>query len=272
MYLQFTKEEAEMKNNFTRMILRTGRYGANRIPLPVMLVLAVTFFLAGCGFGKVTGLTVSPIGGVVQRGQTLVATVSGTGLCSLLRVHWGDGSSDSAADFNFDDPNRPTFSHAYTGWGGDKIVTAEGVTNCGGTATYYAEVDPVSFIVAFKLTDTGAPCWVVPDKPPLHRNTRVQFTQDPNSAINFGCPVFCTFDTDGRPGSSADSSFSFPGLREFSLVFRVGTQVVQGGSFGVFTTNQDGPLEVCANDRPGSFWDDVGEWGIDFMVNEPALP
>jgi hypothetical protein len=51
-----------------------------------------------------------------------------------------------------------------------------------------------------------------------------------------------------------------PGLREFSLVLRIGTQGVQGGTDVRFTTTERGPLEICVND--GVLSDTRGGWEI----------
>ncbi|MGZ9196884.1 MAG: hypothetical protein ACXW4I_10720 [Candidatus Deferrimicrobiaceae bacterium] len=108
---------------------------------------------------------------------------------------------------------------------------------------------------------------------PLRRNTKVRIktNPDPNVRINFGCLLnTCVYDADGEPNSSAPSGFPFPGLRKYSLVFRVGQQIVQGGTNMNFTTNQGGLLQVCVNDE--RLDDNTGAWGIGISVDESQAP
>jgi len=87
------------------------------------------------------------------------------------------------------------------------------------------------------------------------------------AGVNFGCPLnSCIYDADGRPGSIADSRFPFPGLKEFSLVLRVGTQVVQGGTNMSFISTDAGKLEICLNDSTPE--DNAGGYEIDIRVDE----
>jgi hypothetical protein len=83
----------------------------------------------------------------------------------------------------------------------------------------------------------------------------------------------CRYDADGKPGSVATAPFPFPGLREFSLVLRLDTQVVQGGTNVQFTTTREANLEFCVNDNNLS--DNKGGYQINVSVNQlgpPATP
>jgi hypothetical protein len=108
---------------------------------------------------------------------------------------------------------------------------------------------------------------------PLRSGTKVGIKTNPNPIvkINFGCPFnMCVYDADGEPNSSAPASFPFQGLRKYSLVLRVGQQVVQGGTDMSFVTNQGGLLEVCVNDE--KLDDNTGAWGIGIAVDESQAP
>jgi hypothetical protein len=63
--------------------------------------------------------------------------------------------------------------------------------------------------------------------------------------IGIGSPVV---DADGVPGSSADAGFPAPGLREYSLICRVGPKWYQGGINASFTSTAEGTLILSIND------------------------
>jgi hypothetical protein len=89
--------------------------------------------------------------------------------------------------------------------------------------------------------------------------------------VNFGCPLnACIYDADGRPGSSADNSFPFPGYREFSLVLRNGppnSDAFQGGKSATFTVGAGNILNFCENfNDPNA--NVGGGWEIDIRVDE----
>jgi hypothetical protein len=92
--------------------------------------------------------------------------------------------------------------------------------------------------------------------------------------INFGCfAAGCVYDADGKLGSVADSTFPFPGKREYSLVLRVGpqvvgSQVVQGGSNVQFTTTTSGPLAFCLNDGDNDVTNNRGGYIIQISVDQ----
>lgn len=73
-----------------------------------------------------------------------------------------------------------------------------------------------------------------------------------------------------RPAPGAPFTFPFPGLRQYSLVLRVGSQVGQGGTGVPFTVAQDGQLELCMNDDVPV--DNTGGWGIALTVDERGAP
>lgn len=174
---------------------------------------------------------------------------------------------------NYDFSNLPQVNHNYTGWGGRKTVKAGSVENCVGEAKTIFTIGHSVYNVGY--VPSNATCADVSaslNKPPLRTNTIVHMktNPDPNIKINFGCAFNgCIVDADGR-NSLAVAPFPFPGLREFSMVVRVGTQVVQGGTNVTFTTNQAGPLEVCVNDS--DLWNNTGAWGLIIEVDELGAP
>ncbi len=88
------------------------------------------------------------------------------------------------------------------------------------------------------------------------------------AGINFGCPLNgCVYDANGKPGSVATApDYPFPGLRAFSLVLRLGQQVVQGGTDVRFTAAETGSLESLVND--GNVTDNAGGYQIDVRVDQ----
>jgi hypothetical protein len=115
----------------------------------------------------------------------------------------------------------------------------------------------------------AATCTLVPNVPPLRPKTVVKITAD--RQINFGCAFNgCIYDADGDKTSTAPANFPFPNFRTYSLIFRLGTQVVQGGTNTSFTTNQSGLLEVCVNDD--NLPDNTGGWGSVFLSTSPNRP
>ena len=222
----------------------------------------------------------------VMRDATVEATVWGAGKCTLARMTFGDGTTVEGHDIDFGEPGASLpwkVQHVYRGWPGPKTVVAEGITNCAGKATLATHVflegaGPgglrENVTVAFGQPGATA-CNPLsgPTFPTLRPNTRVSIrtNPDPRAVIDFGC-LFggCVHNADGRPGSEAPPGFEFPGLRMYSLVLRVGSQVVQGGTDMSFITDQSGPLELCVNDD--MLTDNTGAWGIDITVDESSAP
>jgi len=255
---------------------RTGKPGAGgpdggaagRVA-PRVAALAAAALLFGaqaCTFAKVE--TIKPDALDAQRGQPMGFTVTGTGNCTLLRLDWGDSSSEDHADVDLGaNPSGVRFSHTYGAFGGNKVVTARGVTNCNGAPQAAVRVMPP---FALALTQpTAAACTPVPGVPALQAGQSIHLWTNPNAAatIDFGCAFGgCVHDADGAPGSVAGSDFPFPGLRKYSLVIRIGTQVAQGGTESFVSVNQSAPMEVCVND--GKLSDNTGGWGLFIDVHD----
>lgn len=109
--------------------------------------------------------------------------------------------------------------------------------------------------------------------PLLPANVLVRVMGSPSPQVNFGCSFNgCIHDPDGRPGTAGAAPFAFPGMREYSLVMRVGgSMLFQGGKSERFTAPTGGTLEFCQNtDNPAG--NITGGWGIDVQVDELGFP
>jgi hypothetical protein len=231
--------------------------------LPALVVLLLG--LESCTFGTVATIKGDSLD--ATRGQPSGVTVTGTRTCTALSLDWGDGFVDTENNVDFAaNPSGVHFLHTYTGWGGNRAVTVTGVTNCTGTARVAIRVVP-PFSVALRQPAASA-CNMVLGPTALRVGQSVHITTNPNPAdvIDFGCAFGgCTHDADGEANSSAGSGFPFPGLRKYSLILRIGTQVEQGGTNVTFQVHQAGPLELCVNDD--SISDNSGGWGVFIDVN-----
>jgi hypothetical protein len=126
----------------------------------------------------------------------------------------------------------------------------------------------------FRIGIAGAsfvngPCITVPNLPELRPGLTVT-TADPHiTAMSFtrGPIGVVRYYTEGEVNSVAPANFPFHDLPKYSLVLRLGTQIVQSSSSGAkFVTNQAGKLEVCVNDDS---LDDNGEaWSVDLRIEE----
>ena len=250
---------------------------------------APVLFLSGCDFGQVTNLSVTApqcsanqsFCDVVRHDETATFTVRGKGLCKVARLNFGDGEFVDANDLDFDTGPWVVY-HNYEGWPGRKTAAAEGVTNCTGKATQamqvsknaaHGEVWNVGIADPFSdpINCFNVPLGAGATMPPLRPNTTVTASAQTTPLIQFGCIGGCAFNPDGRMGTVAAAPEPFPGMRELSLVWRVGTQVVQGGTASVtFVTQQPGPLEICVNDRKMS--DNRGGWEVNILVDESRAP
>jgi hypothetical protein len=243
--------------------------------------------LCGC-FGQVETLTVeapscqsgSPCS-VVRKVDAARFTVTGTGVCKLVRLNYGDGSIDEIQDHDFD-KGPWIVTHTFTGYPGDKSVRAQGITNCTGTTNNVpikvfknAQQEIVWSIGLNEPYIDPTNCFNVPDgataqMPVLRPGTQVTVIGSATPMMEFGCFGGCAFGPNGR-STIASPPNPFPGMRESSLVLRVGTQMAQGGTTASsFVTTGSGRLELCINDNRVS--DNHGGWRIDVLVNEFAAP
>ena len=103
--------------------------------------------------------------------------------------------------------------------------------------------------------------------PILRAGTGIRIETD-GRTFNYGASNQ-TFDASGDRTTLAPPGYPFPGLRKFGLVYRIGTQVVQGEAGDVtFVANQNGFLEVCTNDNPMYLMDNTGIMLLTITVNE----
>ncbi len=232
----------------------------------VILLFVLAPLMQGCA-GTVDGITLLPQSSV-QRGYSLTAYIKGKGDCGRFRITWGDGSILDVNNINF--PNNPALAatHTYDYWGGPKTVTVEGLTNCVGKVQARIVVEPRAYALAFYAPSTTA-CGIVPLVPAVRQNAIVTITTGPTK-MDFGCSLGgCVYSADGELNSVAPSDYPFPGLRKYSLVIRLGSQVVQGSNRFTFTANQNGFMEVCANDN--DLRSNSGAWGVHIEVDESGL-
>ena len=226
-------------------------------------IAVMATILQACQGGTIRGIT----GQIGNPGTPAHFQLAGDGVCGKVSIDFGDGTPPAIVA-NYDFSNTPQVDHLYTGWPGRKTVKAGSVENCVGSPQMIFTIGPPVLNVGYMQPRPSA-CDPITNKPPLRAGTIVHMktNSNPNVKINFGCSFNgCIYDADGRNPSSAIAPFPFPGLREYSMVMRVGTQVVQGGTDVTFTTNQAGPLEVCVNDD--SLSNNTGAWGLLIEVDE----
>jgi hypothetical protein len=236
-----------------------------------LLILAV--LLIGCGtpggaqINLIQGVTaVQPIPAI---NTPVGVVVNGSGKCREMEINWGDGSRNTAQGVDLS--LSPTYTHTYVGWGGGKTVTVAGKIGCEGTVNTRFTMEPIVYSLGFNQVQkpTAQTCNQVPNFPGVSSHNLVYITTVPVTGygIDFGCPFQgCRYDADGKPGSAADSSFPFPGLKEYSLVLRVSSQVVQGGTNMSFTTTDAGSLEICLNDTDMS--NNTGGYMVNISVDQ----
>jgi hypothetical protein len=249
--------------------------------VPALLLAAVV--LAGCNSGGITGIEhvewpvndyLSPDvkhelreENKIKLGETDEFRVSGQGVCGRIRVDFGDGASTELANADFS--HDVQVSHSYTGWGGPKTIRAETVENCIGQASNAIHVEPEMKRFGIQMPGSGTACTIAPNVPPVRAGSvvRIDAIGSPPPQARFGC-VGGICNWQGIDGSQtiAGSSFPFPGMREYSLVLRIGTKAYQGGDGASFVADNTGPLELCVNDSV--FSDNAGAWGVGVTVDE----
>jgi hypothetical protein len=261
-----------------------------------VLATLISAALAGCTYSSVVK-SIQPVGPTISENDPfqffgnnvpiqvdgklntpMTFQVSGTGTCKRMHIDFGDGSTPLEVT-DVDLATRPTYSHTYTGWNGQKTVTVNGsfADDCGGSAKAPIRIGPGMFRLGYAQPVPSA-CMPVPGRPGLRKNTVVKLVNsnfgntqaDDAAVIHFGCVGGCYNKAEGL-ASAAGPGYPFPGLRERSLVVRVGagSQGVQGGlGITTFTVTQPGPLEICINDY--KIDDNTGAWGIGISIDESA--
>jgi hypothetical protein len=263
-----------------------------------LAAIGIAAALTACAPAAISGLELDPAQRIVcdtsatpqvcgvPDDQPVSLRVHGKGNCSVVMANCGNGLSASPFGFphDFGDPSaeRPlTIACKYDqSYPGPKTVEAHSNgSDCIGAATLRVNVLKMAggnarsdFVLGFGQPGPMA-CAEVPHMLPLRKGTKVAIRTNPNPIvkINFGCPFNgCVYDADGEANSSAPAGYPFPGLRKYSLVLRVGTMQVQGGTDMSFVTDQGGLLEVCVNDD--QLADNTGAWGIGISVDESRAP
>jgi hypothetical protein len=251
------------------------------------VVLIATFSLAG-GCNPTTVNTLQGIragnGTGIQVGTEKLFVLEGQGTCTSVTVNWGDGMIETnfipvpgrRIELETSAIETRYLKHTYTGWGGGKTVTVDG-NGCEGKVRGRFQADPRRKFIGWKgraPAGTTGVCQTVAGLPSMIPRMLVQVSVTNvagRSGVGFGCPG-CIYDADGRVGSPAPPSFPFVGLTAYSVVFRVGSQVVQGGSFTQFTTTSSGALEFCLNDGDNDLTNNSGEFEVEISVDELGPP
>lgn len=111
-------------------------------------------------------------------------------------------------------------------------------------------------------------CIIVPNLPELRPGLTVTATDPRNTAMSFtGGIGALRYYTEGEVNSVAPAHFPFPGKPKYSLVLRLGTQIVPSNLSGAkFVTDQAGKLEVCVNDDNRD--DNKEGWFVDLRIEE----
>ena len=259
----------------------------------VLLTLAMPA-LNGCttAIGTVNllqGIRLGDSASGITLGPRQLFVLEGKGTCQSVNVDWGDGTIDQGVvpvqdqRIEFETSNIETryLRHAYNGWGGGKTVTVEGV-GCEGKVRGRFNASPSERRIGWAQPappGTTGLCQTVAGLPGMiprmlvHVSlAAVTFSPTPGvtfRGINFGCFAGgCVHDADGRPGTSTNPPFPFTGFREYSVVFRIGSQVVQGGTNAQFTTTASGPLEFCLNDGDNDLTNNRGGFDVTISVDQ----
>jgi hypothetical protein len=230
--------------------------------------LAVVFFsmpiLEGCTPGTVNTLRgIRPSESAeISVGVQKIFILEGTGTCQSVDVDWGDGTVEPGfvpvagrrIEFETSALETRYLRHTYAGWGGGKTITVQG-NGCEGKVRARYQADPRSIRIGWNArapAGTMGVCLTATGVPPVIPGMLMRITlQTIASArdIDFGCSAFgCAYNADGKVGFVAGPTFPFPGLVQYSAVFRVGPQIVQGGTNTQFTTTSGGTLMFCLND------------------------
>jgi hypothetical protein len=259
-----------------------------------LLLLAA---LQGCNGTPVQVNLIKTVGIVpnqTQRlGVPLAFEVKGSGTCGRFDVDWGDGSTTNVVTAQNTqttscqvnpDPAQPSphfrcfVEHTWTDWEGGKTVTVTATQGCEGRLNTRFVTNPAVFQLGFARPGPNA-CDAISGKAPVQNRTNVSITTVPIAGrcggIWYDNRTPHCYDADGIPdlavaGGSGPTFFPFVQMRKFSLILRVGTQVVQGGANMSFTTNQTGPLEFCVNEpnpREGT-----GGYTINIRTDELGPP
>lgn len=254
--------------------------GSRRLAVVVMAAP----ILAGCTPGSVNILSgirpsESPS---ITLGVEKVFILEGTGTCQSVTVDWGDGVVQQnfvpvmgrRIELETSALETRYLRHTYTGWGGGKTITVVG-NGCEGTVRARFQADPRTISIGWNArapAGTTGVCQTTTAVPPLIPRMLVRINLTTVAAVrdvDFGCSPFgCTYNADGKVGSVAAPPFPFPGLVEYSAVFRVGSQVIQGGTNTQFTTTTGGTLMFCLNDGDNDLTNNKGGFDVTLSADQ----
>ncbi|HET7144256.1 MAG TPA: hypothetical protein VFI68_09575 [Anaerolineales bacterium] len=261
-----------------------------RLRLTATLFILILAVIQGCNPQPVNvnvlqGINLVP-GQTLTLGTPIQFILNGVGICNSVKADWGDGNIDPLinggpgvpVDLAGTDPSAVatrTLTHTFTGWGGGKTVTVEGNYNCIGKVNLRFEIPPLKKNLGWaqpgpagtNMCQTFTPS--LPNMIP-RMLVDVSATLVGNArGIDFGCFAGgCVGDADGRPGPVADSRFPFPGFREYSVVYRIGSQLIQGGTNTQFTTTSSGIMEFCLNDGDINLTNNKGGFDVTIRVDQ----
>jgi hypothetical protein len=258
---------------------------ANSKKPPTLALFAFWLLVTGC-VGRVDRIYVystnsefDGIDPVVRIGQATTVVVYGTGKCDQIGLSMGDGRQvvqSGPIDFSQSGGRWVVpLTYPTNSWLGKKRVSAFPVLNCGGGGSFDIQVWQQSLRptkaaesqVFIGLAATPIACNAVNGPPPFRAGSVVTIRNGGTTKVDFGCAFGgCIYGIDGVPGSRASPAFPFPGMREYSLVVRIGNEVFQGGDGAVFTVGGGGVLELCMNDNTLS--NNSGAWGVGIQVDE----
>ncbi|TSA52771.1 MAG: hypothetical protein D4R40_01765 [Nitrosomonadaceae bacterium] len=200
--------------------------------------------------------------------QRINFVIQGSGTCEKAILGFGDGNTLALLNVS-SWPFRD--NHTYFGWGGLKHIRVLGQVNCLGDVKSslnvgHAPSGSPTFVLAF--APNLSVCNRVPNVSPVRAGSVLRIKAN-GTKIKYGIPEF---DASGDRSVAAPTTFAFPSMRPFSLVYRIGTDVFQGevGPVVVRAT-QTAPLEICVNDHPAQLSDNRSQGvRIDIDIAEAA--
>lgn len=241
-------------------------------------VVALAISLCNCA-NPVVAIRVLTADPQFQIGRPSTIWLDGDGYCPELTISFGDGSYTVLKDFTLKNAQPHAIQHVWSGWPGRKVVAAESTSTCFGTVRSSDFVvfggASASTLIAFGAPTRDTPygaCGPISNKPFLRAGTTVQIESIAGGfphKIDFGCAFGgCVYDPSGEPDSIAGSDYPVPDMRKYSLVLRVGSQVVQGNNMSTTFATQHvhTALEFCANDN--NLDGNSGGWTLRATVDE----
>jgi hypothetical protein len=231
-------------------------------------------FNGACTFEQLESLAFA------AHGQESIFNMQGSGTCGEVSFDSGDGTAaQTFVNVAFGPGQGWQVRHTYTGWPGKKIVRVKGLRNC--LADSSAEIS-VGFEPegrenlrnAFRPNSMQCNPVMLNGSPPrpmpaIRKGSGVRVETD-GGMINYG-GTSIVFDASGDPSTPVPAGYLFPAQRKFSLVYRIGSQLIQGEAGPVvFRATETAPLEVCVNDNPSYLADNRGGMLITITVNESS--